>query len=381
MNQAQRPARISWPFVARVLVKAAVLFAALNALFASCNPLGGLGGISLYNRVVPGRERLPYGENPSASNNLSLSNLTAMFASHEIAASDDDEYRVVVIGDSATWGWLQQPNETLAARIQAHVGPTAGNGSVRVYNLGYPGMSLLKDLVILDRALEYHPDLIVWAFTLESFPRDRQVEPSLVYENPDAARDLISRLGLQLDSADPRFAEREGLDRTIVGSRRELADLLRLQLYGVSWAATGIDIDIPEMYTPRQSDLPPDDTWRGLKPGTALDETRLAFDVLDGGVRLAGDVPVLLVNEPIYRSDGANSDIRYNSFYPHWAYDAYRDEVQRVASERGWRYVDAWDLVDAGEFTDTPVHMTPAGTDRFAAAVAAEIDRIAGATR
>lgn len=378
MNGASRGRlAISWPFVARVLAKAALLFVVVNTLFAACDPLDRLGGMSLYNRVFPGRERLPYGESPAESNNLSLSNLPALFASHEIAGADGDGFRVVVVGDSSTWGWLQQPRATLAARIEAHL----GRQDVQVYNLGYPGMSLLKDLVILERALDYRPDLVVWAFTLESFPRDRQTEPSLVYENPETVRDLIARAGLDIDPADGRFVEREGLDRTIPGSRRELADLLRLQLYGVSWAATGVDIAIPDAYTPRQADLSPDESWRGLEPGATLDGDRLAFDVLEGGVRLAGDVPVLLVNEPIYRSSGANSDLRYNSFYPRWAYDAYRELVRRVASERGWRYVDAWDLVDPDEFTDTPVHMTPAGTDRFAAAVAAEIDRITGATR
>ena len=39
-------------------------------------------------------------------------------------------------------------------------------------------------------------------------------------------------------------------DRTLIGARRPLADLLRLQLYGVLWAATGIDQDIPAKLHP-----------------------------------------------------------------------------------------------------------------------------------
>jgi hypothetical protein len=46
--------------------------------------------------------------------------------------------------------------------------------------------------------------------------------------------------------------------------------------------------------------------------------------VLAATLERAGDVPVLLINEPMFISSGQNSDLRYNSFYPRWAYDQYR---------------------------------------------------------
>ena len=42
------------------------------------------GEVSVYNHLVNGRKRLPFGENPDQSYNLSLYNLDAMFASHEV---------------------------------------------------------------------------------------------------------------------------------------------------------------------------------------------------------------------------------------------------------------------------------------------------------
>jgi hypothetical protein len=53
-----------WRFLARVALKAALLFALCNLLFALARPLDALGALSLYNRVLPGRVRLPYGEEP-----------------------------------------------------------------------------------------------------------------------------------------------------------------------------------------------------------------------------------------------------------------------------------------------------------------------------
>jgi len=50
---------------------------------------------------------------------------------------------------------------------------TVSGKQARVYNLGYPTMSLTKDLLILSRALHYQPDLIIWLVTLESFPASK----------------------------------------------------------------------------------------------------------------------------------------------------------------------------------------------------------------
>ena len=82
-------------------------------LIAWLYPLPTLGRLSLYNRLLPGRLRLPYGDEPSKAYNLSLYNLEAMFSSHQIgAAKPPDEYRVILIGDSSTWGFLLPADQT-----------------------------------------------------------------------------------------------------------------------------------------------------------------------------------------------------------------------------------------------------------------------------
>jgi hypothetical protein len=97
----------TWLTVTRVLIITAVLFVACNVIFAALNPIEALGRVSLYNGLLPGRERLPYGEDSAKSYNLSTYNIPAMFASHVIARPKaSDEFRVIIIGDSGTWGWL-----------------------------------------------------------------------------------------------------------------------------------------------------------------------------------------------------------------------------------------------------------------------------------
>jgi len=369
----------NWRALGRVAVKALLLFVLANSLFAAVRPLDVLGRLSLYNVIFPGRQRLPYGEVPSADYNLTLNNLPAMFAAHELARPRaGDEFRVVVIGDSGTWGWFLENRDTLVGQLNALDLRVADGRRVVAYNLGYPVMSLTKDLLLLDAALDYNPDLILWPVTLQSFARGRQLDHPLLQQNADRVRGLIDRYDLALDPADPRFADRRFTGETLVGRRRDLADLLRLQTYGLAWTASAQDQSIPDEIPPRQSDLLPDEGWLDVAAPRPLTEDDLAFDVLRAGQARAGTVPVVLVNEPMFISDGANSDVRYNSFYPRWAYDQYRALLAAAAATGGWHYLDLWDAIAPGEFTDTPVHLTPRGTRRLAELLAPAVIAPAG---
>lgn len=354
---------LDWPTLGRIVLKALLLFALLNAAFAAVRPLESLGRLSLYNAPFPGRARLPYGERPADDYNLTLNNLPAMFAAHELARPKAaDEFRVLLMGDSGTWGWFLANHDTLAGQLNARGLRAADGRRIVVYNLGYPVLSLTKDLLLLDTALSYDPDLVLWPVTLHSFARGRQLDHPLLQQNAGRVRDLIARYDLALDPFDSRLVVRTRLDETLVARRRDLADLLRLQALALAWAATGIDQAIPADIPPRQSDLDDDESWLDVAAPRLLTDNDVTFDVLRAGVARAGNIPVVIINEPIFISNGANSAVRYNAFYPRWAYDQYRDLLARTAAAEGWRYVDLWDAIPPDEFTDTPVHLTPAGS-------------------
>jgi len=364
----------SWGFILRVVVKATVLFILLNLLFAILQPMDTLGSLSL----AVGRERLPYGEDDRAYN-LSLNNLPAMFASHEVTRpKGEDEFRVLLVGDSGTWGILLRPEETLAGYINAGEYTLEDGREVVAYNIGHPIMSLTKDLMLLDYAMQYDPDMIVWLTTLESFNRAEQLDPPIVLNNADRVQNLITDYSLDLDANNPDFVEPDFLDLTIVGQRRELSDWLRLQAFNIMWQVTGIDQYYPDEYNPRSEDFDEDLSWHDYEEPTDLTTDDLAFDVIEAGIERAGEVPVLLVNEPMFISDGENSDLRYNFWYPHWAYDQYRDIYNELADENDWNYLDVWDIIDGAEFTDSPVHLTPAGSQQLSEVVGQAIVETVG---
>jgi hypothetical protein len=362
-DSVSTPQPVTWGFFLRVLLKGTLLFTLCNLVFAAIYPMSTLGNVSLYNSVLQGRTRLPYGES-AAWNSVRVMNLNALFASHVIQQPKrENEFRVLLFGDSNTWGWLLAHDATLSAAINQQ-GLTIGERQVVAYNLGYPELSLTKDLLLLSAAMQYQPDLIIWLVTLDSFQLNVQLSTALVRNHPQQIRRLIETYDLNSNPNAADWVEPNFWQRTIIGQRRNLADLLRLQTYGFAWSATEVDQLIGD-YTLRQSDFEADMSWSEYAEPVELTEADLAFDVLAAGVAVSGDVPILIVNEPIYISDGTNSDIRYNSFYPQWAYDQYRVLLADIASANGWHYLDGWDALAPDEFTDTPVHLTPEGTRQF----------------
>lgn len=361
-------------FIGRVLLKTALLFLLFNLAYVVLHPLPALGRLSLYNHLLPGRLRLPYSDDPARSFNMSIPQLDAMFASHIIdgTAKTSDEFRVLLIGDSSVWGYLLKPTETLSARLNALNLQSSDGRLVRVYNLGYPTSSVTKDLLLLRQGLTYKPDLILWFVTLESLPWPQQLQSPLLELNPQATDELIEQAQLPLTLEREQDSGDGWWGRTMLGERRQLADWIRFQLYGIAWAATSVDQAIPETYNRRMEDLPADLDFQTYHEGE-LGREELAFDVLKAGIAQAGDVPLVFINEPIFVSRGENSELRYNFYYPRWAYDSYRSLLNEVAEEQAWRLLDLWDAVPPGEFTDSAIHYSPQGVEILVRALAKRI--------
>ena len=346
----------------RVLLKTAVLFALFNALWFATQPLALLNKLSVYGAFFPPRERFPFAEFPEASYAVSVDSLDQLFASHRIAQPKAaDEFRVALLGDSAIWGYLLRADQTQAACINALDLRTSDGRRVRAYNLGYPTLTVIKDFLILRRALAHAPDLIIWSTSLASLYPSDQLDFPLILAQREEVSALQAQYAFKLDQYP--LPSRSWQERTFFGQRRAIADWLRHQLYAPAWASTRLDHVLLRFVAPHPVNLLPDDNVLSVNVLNLRQARRIApedlnFDVLSVGVALAAErgIPTVLVNEPIYRNEA--HPLRYNTYYPRWAYDDYRAAFAQLAQRQNWRYLDFWDAVPADQFTDTDFHLT-----------------------
>jgi hypothetical protein len=365
----------------RVLIKAGCLFAALNVAFALLNP--PLGKITLYNSVVPGRLRFPYEEKPFfylvGYNAPIFEDFDAMFGTHVIAKKKPSgEFRLVVLGDSATWGFGLRANETLTEQINRLDIQTCDGRKLRAYNLGFPFSYLTRDLLILDKAMDYQPDMVFWLITLSTL-EPKPAETNFIAPHAERYLRLAETYDLKLSHFSPPIQEPSFWEKTLVGQRKRLKNIALMQALGVLWAATGID-DHETLQPPPgvpTSDVTQDLHYEGRLPeeGPALFSSLLT-DVLTAASGVAGEVPVILVNEPIFVADGQNHHVRYNGFYPRWVYDEYREFMSHWAQKRDYGWLDYWNALPAVDFTDQFFHRRISGEERFAALLAPEIRKL-----
>jgi len=321
-----------------------------------------IGKLSLYNKLMPGRPRMPFGENSPQSFNLTLNNMDAMIASHEMSkfSNDSESYKIVLIGDSSIWGFMQKPNDTLAGLLNENTNFKCGGRQIEVFNFGYPSLSILKDLFFINRAIDFEPDLVLWFVTLESLNLNDQLSTPLVKNNPAELNEVIREYGLKFDPVKQSI-----WDRTLFSQRRNFADIFRLQLYGVMWSATGIDQDLPETYTPALRDFKLDYSYKNYTSQEIFADD-LALEVIKKTINKITTADFILVNEPILISNGINNKVRYNFYYPRWAYDEYREIINNFVNAEQIKYYDFWDLVPETHFTNSAIHLDPAGERMFA---------------
>jgi len=342
--------------IIRIIVKTIIVLSIINFGWIVLEDIS-FGKASIYNSIVVGRKRFPFGENPERSYNLSLFDLDAMFSSHEISNRNtkNEDFHVVLIGDSSIWGYLQDPEDTLSGILNNFSSEYDEN--IVFHNLGYPSISLLKDLMVIERAMVFEPDLILWFITLEAFPIQKQFEIPIVNNNPQAINSILEKYNLD----EYEKLDETNLRNTFWKQRRHLSDLIRLQIYGFLWNATGIDQERSDSYTEAQRDFPsPNLEFHGFTQEDDMIQV-LGFNIIREGIKQNPNIEFILINEPILISNGENNDLQYNFYYPKWAYDLYRKELSKFSEVNSISYYDFWSLVPQEEFTNSAIHLTDAG--------------------
>jgi hypothetical protein len=356
-----------------VLIKAMILYVLANLVFAYFDP--AVGRLSIYNWLVPGRERVPY-EREVEYYNIShtvpvYEDMDAMYQSTTLSLPKrPDEFRVFLVGDSSAWGFELRPEDTLVGQINALQLVACDGRNIVAYNAAFPLPYVMKDLLLIDKVLEYDPDLFLWTISLDAFSNRQTFTRHFLDPHSRRVRELVENYNIRnLDTG--QMTTQTFWEKTLVGQRSRLKKLLLLQFHGFGWSASRLDYDYRK-YEPLSQDLSAD--ARSSFDDMKLNE--MLFDVLDAGRERICDLPVLVVNEPIFIASGRNSDARYNDFYPRWVYDEYLTYLNEWMESRQYHYVNAWDLLPSSEFTDSIFHRTPTGEKILAEFLAPQIQNL-----
>ena len=365
----------------RMLLKAVILFAVVNVVFALVNP--PVGKITIYNSIVPGRLRFPYEKEPAfyfvGYNAPIYEDFDAMFGAHVVSKKKPaNEFRLILLGDSATWGVSVLAEETLSEQINRLNIQTCDGRIVRAYNLGYPMSFPTRDILILDKSMEYEPDMVFWLITLSTL-QPKTAETYFILPHSERYLHLVQAYDLKLSHFSYPIQKPSLWNRTIIGQRARLKNIVLTQAFGVLWAATGIDSHVsvqPELPLPAPK-IGDNLDYSGRLPEEAPELfDSLMMDVLSTAFEVAGDVPVVLVNEPIFVAANQDHLVRYNEFYPHWVFDGYRQFMFEWSEEHDYGLLDYWDVLPPEDFVDQ-FHRNPSGEKRFAELLAPEIEKLA----
>src|SRR5689334_2435203 len=183
----------------RIFVKAVVLLIILNVVCVALNfnPVDALIRFNSWWLVGHGRARLVY---PSDFQNGQLP-AEALVGAHALAYTPKaaDEFRVVVLGESGIAGWGLHDEETFTAQLTAR-GVKIGSKHVVAYNLAYPSPNVARDILFLDEAMKYKPDLVIWFLTpaaLDDAPSAIGTNAVLFDLNRARLQHLTDTFGLQ----------------------------------------------------------------------------------------------------------------------------------------------------------------------------------------
>jgi hypothetical protein len=319
----------------RVVLKALILFISFNLILTAFPDLSDF----IFRQFLPRLHKFPMDVvyyNSHSKNGFGVENVFdvhVLFNTHIISYEKKPsyQYRVVFIGDSTVRDGTIYP-------VVDQQG--CGEKVLHGYDLGYYGTSATKDLLILQEAMRYSPDLIVWSVTSRTFLN----EPNgFAVANSASLIKLINTYNLSLPAGTSLTN-----GRSIFNGGNEIRLQTRLAInYGILFPAFGSSREVIKM---------------GFNGGAANNaenqETLLGsgdyvFSALTVAPKIAGDIPFVFINEP-----------RPNSVVIQPDYLQYRQEILSLSREQHWNFLDLWNLIPDNGFLDT-IHRNATGEHLF----------------
>ena len=271
-----------------------------------------------------------------------------------------------LLGDAGIAGWGVPDGDTLADELNELALRRIGQRVV-VYNLAYPQPSALRDLLILDAALAYEPDLIVWFVTPEtlnnapsadgptrSFTDQRRPAGRSAEEYPDLVGGWVQAGTCSAGPEGPRLTT--------------LRDQGLLPIWLRSLSYRSGRRTLPGCPTcPRVCRLAAPALIRCSIPASVTCRTTCGISCVRGAGQPGGRRGVGRRQPADRRGRGTGAVASYNQRYGREMYDRYREALVWFTDYYGLWYVDLWDAIPPGRFMDAPTHLDALGHKMLAA--------------
>ena len=343
----------------RLVLKALILFAVFNILFVVVPSVNDF----VFKLLMPKLDKFPiYAlyHDPSAEHGFgvqSVFDVGSLFNSHVISQGTKypNEYRVVFIGDSTIY------TGQFYSFINKH-GSICSGKYLQAYNLGYPGTSATKDFIILQEAMKYSPDLILWSVTNSISSNNAGFSQA----NADDLEKLENIYGLSM--AYYNNYQSPGKDSVFYRTDDKIRVEVRLLLYYLLLnPATGNNGNIMSIANQDAINAAP-----ARQPVLSLPSFRRS--ALDSELRIfkriTNNIPVYLINEP-----------RSNAIVSTDIYTQYVNALTDLSSTQGIKMMNLAELIPDQDFTTHMIHRNNDGDMLFANAVIPAILNIACASK
>jgi hypothetical protein len=343
-------------YVLRLGIKVGLLLVVFALVYEGVQPLP-----TLTNGITPALakyERLP-----------SVDYTNYMLVNHRIALPKaDNEFRVVVLGDSGTYGRGLSDSETLTSQLNQMQLTTEDNRRIRFYNLAMPGPSFIGDYLRLEQSRQYAPDMVLWPATMHTFRL--YFWPALVHVHSiDAINSALGQCTQQMPQLVNNMGDNPAYE-TFFDQRHHLQNLL-ISVIEDSGQRLIVPTPITSIDT-RINNSP----VHVIQTLSIQEEAYPVFaDCLDHI-----DLPVLLVNEPIHSYSEDQSEEYYNSYYLRADYARHRELLAESAENADWAYADLYDAVPNAEFSNTAFHYAPDGIRHYIEALTPYILEVANSS-
>lgn len=317
--------------------------------------------------------------------------LDPLFRQHEVCwrtPERPDEARVLLIGNSAIYGFPLPVEETVAYLLNRLF--SRDRVAAHVFNLAAVATYQLKDALIIHEALKYRPDMIVYPLTLAEFARYPATLADFAQLPPQPWHGLLQVFESNRGTIQALAKEQPAGLSEPVDLFNKFLENSGTSWYGLAQEQLGTLIRTAARAHARSllrrlvPDAPPQTELPGRQTHYDCGQTKRQMDLYYrdwqrwniiaylAQIRDATGVTVVLVNWPVAHEPVGDC---YNVRYTNAALEQYDVWLRAQAEERQLPYVDLHDMLRADEFVDS-LHVMAPGQRKIAERLAPVLEAL-----